>query len=965
MILKRNLVKEHFFLATIGAPLNRLLRKLSKEEEISQVSYDILKQRLLAHFSRETHLVAARYKFYSSRMKPGQTHADWATELKGLAKRCAFECNTEKSYAESLIRDMLVMHTPEKEVRWALLQQNNPSLEDALKLATSYEVTKHTAHQMTLGDRAARDVEEMSVQEENWVAKPRSRKQQEKKSPSTSRGKLLKSCRQCFISHDRKVCRFLRAECYKCGKKGHIREVCNSGSAENRRQEMDIDEVSGHVREGRSSGYAESQRQERGIDEGDGDCIYSVMQCDDKSKLFVNLEIGGKSVLFQVDTGAAATLISMTTYEQLGSPPCASLNTVFYGYARQRIKTKGKISLLAKYKAMERQVTLVVVDSRDAVNILGMDVFTIFGFTVQDAFVIQTSALPKEVKNVIDLNSEVFSEQLGKCKFFEAHLQLKKDATPKFFKARPVPLAVKDKVKKEIDRLVDLDVLTPVSTSAWATPVVIVKKRDGKIRMCGDFKSTVNAQLMVEQFPIPRAEELFQKLAGGQRFSKIDLRDAYLQIPLDEESANLLVINTPFGLYRYNRLPFGVASAAAIFQRCLHTLTAQVKGSANYLDDIVVTGESEEEHLQNLNLLLKTLNEWGLRVNLDKCDFFKEQITYLGHVLDSSGIRPTGENSTAIQQLPVPVNLQQLQSFLGKINYYGKFIKNMAEIAAPLNALRKKGVKWHWSADCDKAFRRLKENLMQAVKLEHFLPDRTTILAVDASEYGIGAVLSQKDAKGVERPIACVSKTLNVHQKNYSQIEKEALAIVYGVRKFNEYLYGSKFIIITDHKPLVSLFSPHKRIPDNTARKMQRWALFLSDYSYRILYRSTYQHANADALSRLPQGPDATFDSEDIACLQLDQAEEEAVSGFPVSSYQVAKETKKDPQLRQVLYHVQTGWSSAHRRTRALTEWYKLQHRLSVKGGVLLLASDEGVRVVIPHKLRPKVLRLYMRVIGV
>ncbi len=189
--------------------------------------------------------------------------------------------------------------------------------------------------------------------------------------------------------------------------------------------------------------------------------------------------------------------------------------------------------------------------------------------------------------------------------------------------------------------------------------------------------------------PHPQSRRAFSEASKRAEIFKNNLRDAYLQNPLDEKSADLLVINTPFGLYRYNRLPFGVASAAAIFQRCLHTLTAQVKGSANYLDDTAVTGESEEEHLQNLNMLLKSLNEWGLRVNLDKCEFFKEHITYLRHVLDSSGIKPTGENSTAIQQLPVPVNLQQLQSFLGKINYYGKFIKNVAEIAAPLNALRK------------------------------------------------------------------------------------------------------------------------------------------------------------------------------------------------------------------------------------------------------------------------------------
>lgn len=873
-------------------------------------------------------MVAARYKFYSSRLRHGQTHADWATELRGLAKRCKFETEPGKSYADSLIRDMLVMHTPEERIRWELLKLSNPTLEEAIKLATAFEVTRNTAHLMAVSTEESSVNKVESKQLEDRAANLRRGRQGQSVKPTASEKSRLKSCKFCFVKHQREECKFFKAECFRCGKRGHIREVCNSRRYRGRDMEMEIDEV---------------------------ECN-AILRSDVQQKMFVDLVIGGKSVAFQVDTGAAATLINLTTYEELGSPRCSPVATRLYGYGRQDINIRGKLSLHAQYKALRKKISVIVVDRYDTVNILGMDSFAALGFTVQDAFTVQAKALPREIQDIVDRNTEVFSEQLGECTEFTAHLELKEGAKPKFCRARPIPLALKEKVKAEIDRLVDQQVLTPVNTSNWATPLVIVKKRDGRVRICGDFKSTVNPQLRVDQFPIPKAEELFQSLAGGQKFSKVDLRDAYLQIPLDEESAELLVINTPFGLFRYNRLPFGIASAAAIFQRCLQAITSQVKGCANYLDDIVVTGKTEREHLSNLNLLLATLHEWGLKVNLSKCEFFEDQITYLGHVLDSSGVTPTKENSLAIQQLPTPENLQQLQSFLGKVNYYGKFIKNMAEIAAPLNALRKKGARWCWSQDCDKAFRQLKESLWKAVKLEHFIPGRPTILAVDASEYGIGAVLSQKDANGAERPIACASKTLNVHQRNYSQIQKEALAIIYGVKKFNEYLYGSKFVIITDHKPLVALFSPHKRIPDNTAQKMQRWALFLTDYNYEILYRSTHQHANADALSRLPLGPDPAFDEEEVACLQWDQAEADRLASFPVSAQQVAQETQRDPQLRQVLRNVQNGWSSVQ--TRAQSVWYKLRDRLSVKHGVILLSAQEGVRVVIPPALQKKVLGL-------
>lgn len=333
----------------------------------------------------------------------------------------------------------------------------------------------------------------------------------------------------------------------------------------------------------------------------------------------------------------------------------------------------------------------------------------------------------------------------------------------------------------------------------------------------------------------------------------------------------------------------------------------------NYLDDIIVSGKTNEEHLQNLQTLFCTLQQNGLKCKLNKCEFFKSEITYLGHVMNWKGITPTDTHLEAIKSLPEPKDLKQLQSFMGKINYYVKFIKNAAHISAPLNELRKKGQKFIWTDKCSEAYRKLKEQLLKKPCLAHFQPDKQLTVAADASEYGIGAVLSHKNEDGTETPIAYASKTLTKAQKVYPQVEKEALSLVYAVNKFHQYLYGRKFHLITDHKPLLAIFNPDSSIPQRTAQRLQRWALLLSNYNYAIHFRRTNLHANADALSRLPIGPDEDFDSQQEMVFQFDQVAGTAVQQFPLDAWKIAKETRRDNILRKVKEFIQVGWPTSRK----------------------------------------------------
>ena len=214
--------------------------------------------------------------------------------------------------------------------------------------------------------------------------------------------------------------------------------------------------------------------------------------------------------------------------------------------------------------------------------------------------------------------------------------------------------------------------------SQWAAPIVPVPKKDGSVRICGDFKVTVNQASLTEQYPLPRAEDLFADLSGGKYFTKLDLSNAYLQLPLSNAAKKYVTINTHKGLFQYNRLPFGIASAPAIFQRTMETLLRGQAGVSVYVDDVLVTGATVEEHLRNLDAVLGILENAGLRLNKSKCFFLRSRIEYLGHIIDGDGLHPTDEKVTALKEALPPTNLTELRSFLGIVNYYAKFLPNNA-----------------------------------------------------------------------------------------------------------------------------------------------------------------------------------------------------------------------------------------------------------------------------------------------
>ena len=463
----------------------------------------------------------------------------------------------------------------------------------------------------------------------------------------------------------------------------------------------------------------------------------------------------------EVDTGAAVSLIPTTTKQQLFPDiPLTTSTTVLTTYTGERIKVAGKMKVEVRYGGKVHMLQLYVVEG-EGPSFLGRDWLLEIKLDWGSIKVASVNAGAREVEALLTKYQEVFEEGLGQMNTFQATLHLTPDATPRFLKARSVPIALKEGIEVELDRLEKAGVVERVTRSQWAAPIVPVPKRDGKLHLCGDYKVTCNPMLEVDKYPLPKPDDLFATIAGGKSFTKIDLTNAYQQMILDEDSRDLVTINTHKGLSRYTKLPFGVASAPAIFQKTMDMVLQGLPSVICYLDDLLITGRMEKEHLTNLKQVLQRLKQYGIRANHSKCSFLSPSVEYLGHRVDATGLHTTLHTThskvEAIQKAPRPGNIQELRSFLGFVHYYGKFLQNLLTLLHPLNTLLKDDKSWDWTQECEKAFVAAKKLLTAAPVLVHYDPSLPIQMAGGASAYGIGAVISHILPNGQERPIAYAS----------------------------------------------------------------------------------------------------------------------------------------------------------------------------------------------------------------
>lgn len=440
----------------------------------------------------------------------------------------------------------------------------------------------------------------------------------------------------------------------------------------------------------------------------------------------------------------------------------------------------------------------------------------------------------------------LFSNDLGLVKDFVYRVKTETTVTPVQQKLRRLPLSARDKVSHELRKLEVTGVIEKIDASEWVSPIVVAWKKTGEIRLCVDLRKP-NQAVVIDSHPLPHPEEIFHQLTGMTVFSKLDLSSAYHQMELAEESRDLIAFMTHDGLFRFKRVCFGLASAAAAFQKMLSTVLKGCRGTVHYLDDILVAGISQKEHGENLQQVLTRLQKSGMKLNSEKCTFSATKLQYLGHHLSREGIKPAEGTLKAISKAPYTTDVKSLQSFLGLASYYLKFLPHYATIVDLLRALLRKGIEFSWAAEQAQAFEKVKNLIKNCCTLAIFDPTLQTIVTTDASSYGLGAVLQQLHPEGI-RMVAFATRTLSETERRYSVGEREALACLWACKRWSTVLLGGYFIFRTDHQALVTLLSTQGsgRYPCASPAGLQGY------FNYEVQYRRGDQNVVTDALSRLP-----------------------------------------------------------------------------------------------------------------
>ena len=647
----------------------------------------------------------------------------------------------------------------------------------------------------------------------------------------------------------------------------------------------------------------------------------------------------------KVDTGAQKNLLSYDDYFKLKPRPnMYPSNVRLVSYTKHAIEVFGKTFIRVNFDKNFYLIEFIVVKS-NSLPILGLHDANALGLinhinavgNVKNSF---TEEIYKQYPNLFS--------GLG-CLPGLHRIKLKPDAIPVRRPCTKVPFPMKKQLQEKLKQMEKNHIILPVAEpTEWVNSLTLVPKKCDDIRVCLDPRP-LNKYIIREHFALPTREELMSQFAGAKWFSKIDANSAFWQVKLDEESSFLTTFSTPFGCYRFLRLPYGICSASEHFHRVLYNLLSGIKGVLTQMDDVVVFGATKEEHDASLHEVLNILGENNLTLNKEKCTFGVQTIKFMGEIVSKDGIYPDPDKIKAIQQLVPPTSKTDLQKFLGMVNYLARFIPGYSDATELLRSLLKKSSVWHWTELHASAWTQLKTMVTKSPVLLFYNPNNDITIAADSSKSALGAVLLQRDENDNVRPVAYASRALTITEQKYAQITKELLAISFACERFHQYIMSKHFTVQTDHKPLISLFSKEfSKCP----LRVQRLLLSLQRYDFNAVFVPGKLMYTADLLSRFVNNTNSS-DKIKIESILNYHVGAVMTSSFcsmsEKSKSKLCAVTSKDEELSIIKSYVLDGWPKYRNLCHPLAKpYWQYKEEFSFIDGLLF----RGTRLVIPKSLR-------------
>lgn len=874
-------------------------------------------------FMGETRDFIERMKFYRRKQENNETFEQFLSALRILAKSCGF-C---KCMNDTLIMDRIIDGHAEEKVRDKLVRQDKLNLQTALNICRSMEVT---AENLKVVKQEPKEDEVNSLQHRSKLSARPSRQEGEK------------PCKFCTYRHilRKEKCPAWGKSCNTCGAKNHFgaSELCR-GTDEKRKgrstRSKRINTVTKHSCDSDSDDSVES------ITVVTTEEVSALG--DPKSKpIYCKMTIDEHPVVHQIDPGATVCVLPL---HHTGGRDIRKEKVNLKLYNRSTIATLGKCKIPVRNEKTGKKwnVDYVVVHDPMLTPLLSRkaaEIMQLITVNYENFELVNTVCPPNPQSTVLDSFTTVFDQDLGTLPGGKIHLTVEDGADPVVRPPRTLPESCKAKVKEELERLEAIGVLQKVDgPTDWISQMSVVKKRSGEIRICIDPRP-LNNVLKREHFMLPVLEDILPELSDARMFSVFDLKMGYWHCELDDPSSYLTTFATPFGRYRWLRLPFGLKVSSEIFQKRLVHSLENLQGVQCVADDIIIYGKDSESHDENVKNFLQRCQTLGIKLNKEKSQHRVREIKFLGHLLGDKGLKADPQKISAVLNMERPVDKEGVQRLRGTVGYLAKFIPNLSVLMQPLNDLTKADVPFQWTQTEENAFIKVKDLLTKAPVLAYFDASKQLVVQCDASSRGIGAALLQDG-----RPISYASRALTDTESRYSIMEKEMLAVVFSLERWHQYTYGRHVIVYSDHKPLQSI---SRKPLDKAPKRLQSMLMRALTYDIDIQYKEGRQMLIADTLSRayLPLGLDDVPEEKEIinVITHLPVGEDKFVS--------LQQETAKDSVLTKLKEVIQNGWPKKHQIPVEIGVYFGQRDELAIMNGLVF----RGERLIIPKTMRKLIL---------